>query len=429
MQLASASVHKRAWEDRHGQAISHRPDFQPSTPQLHRSRCRWSALPPRPRASSPARKTVLASATRRATPAATAGPATAAAGGTHKRRRVSVGSTEEYEETCRLGKGGYGAVVKARHRATGQTFAIKRLVRASDPDGGQADAEEGLLREARFLEECDGVPFVVGFHGVVRDPATEDLCLVMECVGPSLHDFLRQRRRGSPPLPEATVRAVMWQLLTGAKKMHERGIVHRDIKPENVLLNDDHTVVKICDFGLAMSMSEAPPYEPAGTLWYKAPEMLLEMPDYGALVDTWSLGCVMAELITRKPLFQGFHEDGQLCAIFDVLGVPDDETWPGFSSTAFATEVLSELDVELYSHLRETFPEAKLSEQGFEVLNGLLTCNPEKRLTAAAALKLPWFAKVDALKLPGKDEVASALPKKTELLLFDRLKRRKLQCV
>ncbi|KAL6637513.1 hypothetical protein ACP70R_025085 [Stipagrostis hirtigluma subsp. patula] len=297
------------------------PTIHPATPSIEMEH-------PAPAPAS------FSSATRHATPAAIADPATAAAGGTHKRRRVSVGSTEEYEETCRLGKGGYGAVVKARHRATGQTFAIKRLVRASDPDGGQADAEEGLLREARFLEECDGVPFVVGFHGVVRDPDTEDLCLVMECVGPSLHDFLRQRRRGGPPLPEATVRAVMWQLLTGAKKMHERGIIHRDIKPENILIGIIH--------------------------------MLLEMPDYGALVDTWSLGCVMAELITGKPLFQGFHEDGQLCAIFDVLGVPDDTTWPGFSSTAFATEVLSELDVELYSHLRETFPEAKLSEQGFE---------------------------------------------------------------
>jgi serine/threonine protein kinase len=154
----------------------------------------------------------------------------------------------------------------------------------------------------------------------------------MECVGPSLHDLLRQRGPASPPLPEATVRAAMWQLLTAAKKMHGGGIAHRDIKPQNILVGDGRSVVKLCDFGLAKSTDERPPYEPAGTLWYMAPDMLLEKPDYDERVDVWSLGCVMAELINNgRPLLQGFYDQGQLCAIFDVLGVPDDSTWPGGS--------------------------------------------------------------------------------------------------
>ncbi|KAL6898059.1 hypothetical protein ACP4OV_006655 [Aristida adscensionis] len=316
-------------------------------------------------------------------------------------------------------RGRLGAVVKARHRATGETVAIKRLVRGSgSSDSGGRAVEEQLLREARFHEACDGVPFVVGFRGLARDPATAGLCLVMECVGPSLADALRAHRHEHPdePLPEARVRAAMYQLLTAAKGMHERRVVHRDIKPQNILVGDDHRVLKICDFGLAASTAEAPaPLEPAGTLYYEAPEVLLEMPEHDALVDVWSLGCVM------------------LLAIFDTLGVPDEETWPGFSSTAFATETLPELEVERCSHLREMFPETKLSEQGFEVLNGLLTCNPGKRLTAAAALKLPWFAEVDALELPRKGEVASALRKRNRKKLLmvhqDSPKRRKLQCV
>ncbi|XP_062208994.1 putative cyclin-dependent kinase F-2 [Phragmites australis] len=334
-----------------------------------------------------------------------------AAGATRKRRRIAVGSTEEYEVTCRLGEGAFGAVVKARHRATGQTVAIKYLTK---PDGGRV--EQLLLQEARFLEACGGNPFVVGFHGLVRDPTTTDLCLVMECVGPTLKDLLRQRRRSDPLLPEATVRAAMWQLLTGAKKMHERHIMHRDIKPDNILVGDDHRVVKICDFGLAMSMSERPPYEPAGSLWYMAPEMLLEKPDYDGLVDTWSLGCVMAELINGRVLFQGLNDEGQLCAIVDVLGVPDDRTWPWFSSTPFATEVLPELIVPQHNLLREIFPAAMLSKEGFEVLNGLLTLNPDKRLTATSALKHPWFSKIDGPALPKKEETASVLPKRRRLL-------------
>ncbi|KAF8723724.1 hypothetical protein HU200_021689 [Digitaria exilis] len=339
-----------------------------------------------------------------------------------KRKRTAVGSTEQYEEISRLGEGAFGSVIKARHRATGEIVAIKRP--GTVANGGHA--VEALLREARFLEEayCGGAnPFVAGFRGVVRPPASlTDLRLVMECVGPSLHDALR-RRPGPryPPLPGPTVRAAMWQLLTAAKKMHgDARIVHRDIKPQNILVgagDDGHSVVlKLCDFGLAMSTDEPPPYEPAGTLWYMAPEMLLEKEDYDTQVDMWSLGCVMAELIDNgRPMFQGFYDQGQLCCIFDVLGVPDDNTWPWFSSTTFAAVVMPEIDVQRENRLRELFPESKLSKEGFEVLSGLLTCNPEKRLTAADALKHPWFANVSALELPKKAEVALPLHKKQRL--------------
>ncbi|CAD6205986.1 unnamed protein product [Miscanthus lutarioriparius] len=295
----------------------------------------------------------------------------AAAGATTYNKRSHVdafGSTDDYEEMCCLGKGAFGAVAKARHRVTGETVAIKRI---TEPDGG---GPEELLREARLHEACGGHPFIVDVHGLVRDPATTELRLVMECVGgPSIEKFLRaQRRRGGLPLPEAT----------------------------------------------------ASTYEPDGTLWYMAPEVLLEKPDCDALVDTWSLGCVMAELINGQVLFEdGRDEEGQARSIFDVLGYPDDSTWPWFSSTPFATELLPILDdVHHDNHLRKMFPEALLSQKGFEVLNGLLTCNPDKRLTATAALKHPWFAKVDAMELLRNEEVESALPKK-QLLVAPLLQR------
>jgi cell division cycle 2-like protein len=114
--------------------------------------------------------------------------------------------------------------------------------------------------------------------------------------------------------------------------------------------------------------------------------------------------------------------------------VPDDETWPEFSSTPFAAKVVPELQVvHRENRLRELFPEATLSKGAFEILNGLLTCNPSKRLTADAALKHQWFTKVDALELPRKDEVAlaSALPGKKKLRMAPATcaNRRKLQCV
>ncbi|KAM0849838.1 hypothetical protein ACQ4PT_053455 [Festuca glaucescens] len=321
-----------------------------------------------------------------------AGHATTAPGSATQGRKRS--RTDEYDDVACLGEGGFGAVVMARNRATGKTVAIKRLTSQSATNVAK------LQREAGFLRACSGNPYVVGFEALVVHPATGRLSLVMEHVaGPNLHNFLWDRRHGQP-LPESTVRAFMWKLLTGAKLMHARHVVHRDIKPANILVGRDGELVKICDLGLAVSVVEPPPYyTQAGTPFYMAPEMLLQKPDYDALVDTWSLGCVMAEMLAGgKALF--FGEDGyvdeisQLWSIIRVLGMPDERTWPGFNSLplAMALQLLPLPAGHEHNRLRDLFPEEKLSHEGFQVLQGLLTCNPDKRLTAAKALKHPWFA-------------------------------------
>ncbi|CAN6304239.1 unnamed protein product [Urochloa humidicola] len=319
----------------------------------------------------------------------------AAAPPTRKRMRIAMGTTDDYDydESCCLGKGAFGAVIRARHRGTGRAVAMKFLGEDEDGcGGGQAE----LLRESLLLQAASaGNPFVIGSRGLARDPATADLCLVMDCGGANLHDALALRRRQTPaPLPESTVRDAMWQLLTGAKAMHAAHIVHRDIKPQNILLGDDK-VLRLCDFGLAVRMDEPPPYGLAGTRWYMAPEVLLGMPDYDALVDVWSLGCVMAELVGGSAPFQGEDEEDQLGAIFAVLGVPDDAAWPWFGSTQFAADMLEMDKRHKSSVLRCKYPETKLSEEGFDLLSSLLACNPDKRLTAAAALKHAWFSDMD----------------------------------
>ncbi|KQK23075.1 putative cyclin-dependent kinase F-2 [Brachypodium distachyon] len=325
-----------------------------------------------------------------------------------KRSRVTVGSTDDYVDSTCIGAGGFGAVFRARHRVTGKIVAIKHL----NSEGANAGE---LLREARFLQLCSGNPYVVGFEGLARDPRTGNLCFVMEYVeAPSLNDFFWDTRHG-PRLPEPTVRAFMWKLLTRAKMMHERHVVHRDIKPANILVGaaeqeggGGDRLLKMCDLGLAISMTDAPPYNQAGTLNYMAPEMLLQKTDYDAIVDTWSLGCVMAELVTGEALFDDEQEEDedddderesesltQLRSIFSVLGVPSEKSWPEFTSLPLAGEALRALPAMVRPHqskLREMFPEETLSADGFKVLEGLLTCNPARRLTAAAALKLPWFA-------------------------------------
>jgi cell division cycle 2-like protein len=129
----------------------------------------------------------------------------------------------------------------------------------------------------------------------------------VERAGPNLHDVLYDiRHRGGRPFPESDVCRIMRQLLDGARHMHACRIMHRDIKPGNILVAGGEPIsVKICDVRLAASITNRPPYEQVGTRRYMALEMLLGKKDYDAMVDMWSLGCVMAELLIGAAVRRG----------------------------------------------------------------------------------------------------------------------------
>jgi cell division cycle 2-like protein len=200
----------------------------------------------------------------------------------------------------------------------------------------------------------------------------------------------RFRRRHT----ELEVRLIMRQLLAGVRRMNRLGLMHRDLKPDNVLV-DGRGNVKICDLGLSCSFTGGPPYSnPVGSRGYRAPEIILGSTDYDERIDTWSLGVIMAELLAGKHPFLGKTDKENLSEILDILGTADIKEWPGYNGQRLPG------GSQPGSFLRHRFPspgEARirgpptLSEAGFEVLSGLLRCNPEKRLTAKSALQHRWF--------------------------------------
>ncbi|CAO2608743.1 Mitogen-activated protein kinase 13, partial [Lemmus lemmus] len=108
---------------------------------------------------------------------------------------------------------------------------------------------------------------------------------------------------------EEKVQYLVYQMLKGLKYIHSAGVVHRDLKPGNLAVNED-CELKILDFGLAR---HADP-EMTGyvvTRWYRAPEVILSWMHYNQTVDIWSVGCIMAEMLTGKTLFKG--KDCILC--------------------------------------------------------------------------------------------------------------------
>lgn len=106
------------------------------------------------------------------------------------------------------------------------------------------------------------------------------------------------------------VKCYLQQLLHGLDHCHSRGVLHRDIKGSNLLI-DNSGVLKIADFGLASFFDPRQTQALTSrvvTLWYRPPELLLGATRYGAAVDLWSAGCILAELYAGKPIMPGRTE-------------------------------------------------------------------------------------------------------------------------
>jgi serine/threonine protein kinase len=130
-------------------------------------------------------------------------------------------------------------------------------------------------------------------------------------------------------LNENQIKKFMKQIIEGVGYLHSKGIIHRDLKPDNILVNPDSNI-KINDFDLARFISYTKPMSRGvTTIYYRPPEIFFGDVNYTFAVDMWGLGCILAEMILREPLFKGKNEIEVVCKIFEILGPADEENWPG----------------------------------------------------------------------------------------------------
>ncbi|PNP49967.1 hypothetical protein THARTR1_09298 [Trichoderma harzianum] len=298
-------------------------------------------------------------------------------------------SVDNYDKLNDIEEGTYGWVARATELATGRVVALKRLkLEAGDPNGLPVTG----LREIQILKNCRHRN-VVSLEEVVvgSDVSKPDnsIFLVLEFVEHDLKSILQDMPE---PFLSSEVKRLLLQLTSGVAYLHQNYILHRDLKTSNLLLSN-RGLLKIADFGMARYVGDPRPKltQLVVTLWYRAPELLLGTRTYDAAVDMWSVGCIMGELITREPLLQGANEVDQISKVFELCGVPTEDSWPGFRRlpNARSLRLPKQSPLASGSVIRARFP--NLTTAGASLLNSLLALDPEKRPSAKEMLEHEYF--------------------------------------
>lgn len=198
-----------------------------------------------------------------------------------------------------LGRGAFGLVYKGEYQ--GGLVAVKAMAIVDD------DVRELITREVSLLKEVSHES-IVKFIGISKKDAQE-LLLVMEFVpGGELYDLLT----------DASV-DVTWDMklswaadiASALAYMHDKSIIHRDLKSENILVCDDIHKVKLADFGFArIAERQTQRMSLCGSMYFNAPELILGQ-GYNSMVDIYSYGIFLLEVITRGTVDLTRSEENQ----------------------------------------------------------------------------------------------------------------------
>jgi calcium-dependent protein kinase len=258
-----------------------------------------------------------------------------------------------------LGDGAYGQVFIAKHRASNQERAIKKIPKSRIKHPDRLQTEIDVMKIADH-------PYIVKLFEVWEDDRY--IYLVMECCsGGELFNHVIQKKR----LSEREAAHLFRQLLNALNYLHQNNIVHRDLKPENVLFAGDPNqgaALKLCDFGLAKMCSNEGQkmMSKIGTPFYIAPEVIAGS-GYGFSCDLWSCGVILYILLSGYPPFFGNTE----------------------------ARIFEKVRTGTYDFRRPEWN--NVSEAAKDLIRNLLIVQPEGRFTMSQALEHPWIASNDTL--------------------------------
>ncbi|KAF8565863.1 hypothetical protein P879_05509 [Paragonimus westermani] len=213
------------------------------------------------------------------------------------------------------------------------------------------------------------------------------LHLVLECFPESLCDLIYRYQQKSLKVPTHMIKVFTYQMLKALAYLHSHQICHRDIKSSNLLVDESTLVLKVCDFGSAKEMVPGTAnVSYISSRYYRAPELLFGAQIYTCAIDTWSGGCVLAEMLRQQCLFVGADSVDQLVKIIRVLGTPSTEDISSMNPTynSYNFPDVQSCPVRLF------FPQYTNPDL-LALMSKMLVYNPTLRISPLAALSEPCF--------------------------------------
>jgi cyclin-dependent kinase 1 len=295
---------------------------------------------------------------------------------------------DDFLKIEKIGEGTYGVVYKGKNKKTGQLVAMKKIRLEAEDEGVPSTA----IREISLLKELRH-PNIVSLEDVMMEE--NRLYLIFEFLSMDLKKYL-DKIEPSTYMDPKLVKSYLYQINEAILFCHQRRVLHRDMKPQNLLITRDGTI-KVADFGLgrAFGVPVRVYTHEVVTLWYRAPEVLLGSSRYSCPIDIWSLGCIFAEMATKRPLFQGDSEIDQLFRIFRVLKTPSEEIWPGVSSLPdYKATFPNWTSYNLQNQVKN------MSSDAVDLLKQMVIYDPARRISAKRIALHPYLQDVDRTVKP-----------------------------
>jgi mitogen-activated protein kinase 1/3 len=301
-----------------------------------------------------------------------------------------------------MGHGAYGVVISAKDTMNGQEYAIKKCHKVFEyPE----DAKR-ILREMKLMRAFDH-PNVIRMVDLIPPPpgssVFEDVYIVQDLMDTDLRRIIESPQS----LSMDHIRYFVCQILRGLRYLHSANVIHRDLKPENILARHDCRL-KICDFGLSkVHLEEEETHtQYVTTRWYRAPEIMLNVVNYSKSIDVWSVGCIFAELFTRRPILMGSDYRDQLQKTFDMFGTPTTPELEIITSVG-AKRFVQGLTPKRPVPMEQLFPAYANEPQALDLLEKMLKPHHPSRISVDDGLAHPF---ISSLRDPMYERVADFEP-------------------
>jgi len=291
-----------------------------------------------------------------------------------------------------IGSGAYGVVISANDAKSESKVAIKMVPKAFHDE---VDAKR-ILREIKLLKHLhhENIISILDMMPPTCRHVEDynDVYIVADLMETDLHRIIYSKQA----LSIDHVQYFLYQILRALKYLHSANVLHRDLKPSNLLVNSNCDL-KVCDFGLARGVLPEEEQEPKSssllteyvvTRWYRAPEIMLACHEYDKPIDVWSVGCIFAELLGRKPFFPGDDCIDQLTLICGKLGKLPEEDFD-FITSEKAKRFMRKLPDKAHPSLRRQLPNTP--PEALDLLSKMLQIHPRKRITVEEALEHPFM--------------------------------------